>query len=120
MRLCKLHYYLALLGLSLVLCGRGGDSQLEPDMDFHHRRLLQRARAIGFATQDRTKKDIEELLSQLSMPEMGARENDVSMARGNEELRMELERSVENTNQLPARERKAGCKNFYWKGFTSC
>nr|pir somatostatin-25 - coho salmon [Oncorhynchus kisutch] len=25
--------------------------------------------------------------------------------------------SVDN---LPPRERKAGCKNFYWKGFTSC
>ncbi|KAL0174843.1 hypothetical protein M9458_030811, partial [Cirrhinus mrigala] len=65
-------------------------------------------------------KDIEELLSMLSMPEMEMRENDVSTAGENEELRVELERSAESSKQLPARERKAGCKNFYWKGFTSC
>ncbi|XP_051963003.1 somatostatin 1.2 [Xyrauchen texanus] len=120
MRLCELHCYLALLGLSLVLCDRGADSQLEPDMDFRHRRLLQRARAIGLATQDWTKKDIEELLSQLSLPEIEARENGVSTTGGNDDLHLELERSAENTNQLYPRERKAGCKNFYWKGFTSC
>lgn len=51
MRLCELQCYLALLGLSLVLCGRSANSQLEPDLDFRHRRLLQRARAIGQATQ---------------------------------------------------------------------
>ncbi|XP_077466878.1 somatostatin-2-like isoform X2 [Stigmatopora argus] len=32
----------------------------------------------------------------------------------------DLERSAETPNNLPPRERKAGCKNFYWKGFTSC
>lgn len=51
MRLCELQCYLALLGLSLMLCGRSANSQLEPDLDFRHRRLMQRARAIGEATQ---------------------------------------------------------------------
>ncbi len=51
MRLCELQCYLALLGLSLMLCGHIANSQLEPDMDFRHRRLMQRARAIGQATQ---------------------------------------------------------------------
>ncbi|XP_055053066.2 somatostatin 1.2 [Misgurnus anguillicaudatus] len=119
MRLCEFQCYLVLLGLS-VLCDRGTDAQLEPDINLRHHRLLQRARAIGLATQDWTRKDLEELLSALSVPEMEVRENDVSPAGANEDLRMELERSAENTNALPPRERKAGCKNFYWKGFTSC
>ncbi|TRY90865.1 hypothetical protein DNTS_025813 [Danionella cerebrum] len=120
MRLCELQCYLALLGLSLALCGQSAKSQLEPDLDFHHRRLLQRARAIGQATQDWTKKDIEDFLSLLSMPELQLRESDLSMTDENEDRRVELERSAESNNHIPARERKAGCKNFYWKGFTSC
>lgn len=71
-------------------------------------------------SQDWTKKDVEELLSLLSMPEMEMRENDISTVDENEDLRVELERSAESSNHIPARERKAGCKNFYWKGFTSC
>ncbi|XP_067307756.1 somatostatin 1.2 [Pseudorasbora parva] len=120
MRLCELQCYLALLGLSLVLCGRSANAQQEPELDFRHRRLLQRARAIGQATQDWTKKDVEELLTLLSMPEMEMRENDISTVDENEGLRVELERSAESSNHIPTRERKAGCKNFYWKGFTSC
>ena len=61
---------------------------------------------------------MEDLLAQMSLPEGEAqREAEVvSMATGG---RMNLERSVEPQNNVP-RERKAGCKNFYWKGFTSC
>ena len=61
---------------------------------------------------------MEDILSQLSLPE--AQESEVSPAGAKEDLRVELERSVGNPNNLPPRERKAGCKNFYWKGFTSC
>lgn len=59
---------------------------------------------------------MEDLIAQISMPEgTGQRDTEVvSMATGG---RMNLERSVDTTNN---RERKAGCKNFYWKGFTSC
>lgn len=63
MRLCELQCYLALLGLSLVLCGRSANSQLEPDLDFRHRRLLQRARAIGQATQVSLKHILTHLLT---------------------------------------------------------
>lgn len=71
-------------------------------------------------SQEWTKKDVEELLSLLTKPEMQMRESDLSTTDENEDLRVELERSAESSNHIPARERKAGCKNFYWKGFTSC
>ncbi|KAJ8406150.1 hypothetical protein AAFF_G00303810 [Aldrovandia affinis] len=32
----------------------------------------------------------------------------------------ELEHTPDSPSSLPPRERKAGCKNFYWKTFTSC
>lgn len=62
---------------------------------------------------------MENLLAQMSLPEGDAqREAEVvSMSTGG---RVNLERSVDAPNSMPPRERKAGCKNFYWKGFTSC
>lgn len=62
---------------------------------------------------------VEELLAQMSRPEVEAQRADVvSVAT---EGRMNLERSVDPpNNNNPQRERKAGCKNFYWKGFTNC
>lgn len=69
--------------------------------------------------QEWSKRAVEDLLAQMSLPEADAqREAEVvSTATGG---RMNLERSVDAPNNLPPRERKAGCKNFYWKGFTSC
>lgn len=69
--------------------------------------------------QEWSKRAVEDLLAQMSLPEADAqREAEVvSMATGG---RMNLERSVDAPNNLPPRERKAGCKNFYWKGLTSC
>ncbi|CAB1347432.1 unnamed protein product [Coregonus sp. 'balchen'] len=67
-----------------------------------------------------SKQVVEDILSQLSLPEVEAQESEVSTAGAKEDLGVELERSVDNPNNLPPRERKAGCKNFYWKGFTSC
>lgn len=60
---------------------------------------------------------MEDLLAQMSVPEADAqREEDVvSMATGS---RMNLERSVD-TNIGPP-QRKVGCKNVYWKSYTSC
>lgn len=62
---------------------------------------------------------MQDLIDRMSLPETtGQRDTEVvSMATGG---RMNLERSVDTTNNLPTRERKAGCKNFYWKGITSC
>lgn len=58
-------------------------------------------------------------MAQMSEPKADTQQQDevVSMATGG---RVNLERSVDPPNNLPPRERKAGCKNFYWKGFTSC
>ncbi|KAF7657108.1 hypothetical protein LDENG_00031890 [Lucifuga dentata] len=95
------------------------DQGLDMDLDLRQHRLLQRARSAGLLSQEWSKRAVEDLLSQLSLPEDNPqREAEVvSMATGG---RMELERSVDPPNNLPPRERKAGCKNFYWKGFTSC
>ncbi|XP_017346009.1 somatostatin 1.2 [Ictalurus punctatus] len=118
MRTCVLQCCLTLLGLSLVLCSNGVSSQ--PDLDLRHRRLLQRVQALGVAAQEWTKNDLKAILAQLTMPESEFQENDVSTLGTKQDLTVELERSAEDPNTLPPRERKAGCKNFYWKGFTSC
>ncbi|XP_064794029.1 somatostatin-2-like [Oncorhynchus masou masou] len=115
MKVCRIHCALTLLGLALAICSQGAASQ--PDLDLRSHRLLQRARAAGIATQW-NKRAVEDIISQLSLPE--AQESEVSPAGAKEDLRVELGRSVGNPNNLPPRERKAGCKNFYWKGFTSC
>nr|P09876.2 RecName: Full=Somatostatin-2; AltName: Full=Somatostatin II; Contains: RecName: Full=[Tyr21,Gly24]-somatostatin-28; Contains: RecName: Full=[Tyr7,Gly10]-somatostatin-14; Flags: Precursor [Myoxocephalus scorpius] len=74
------------------------------------------ARGAGLLSQDWSA--VEDLLAQMSLPEADAqREAEVvSVATGG---RLNLE-SVDPPNNIPLRERKAGCKNFYWKGFTSC
>ncbi|XP_072235254.1 somatostatin 1, tandem duplicate 1 [Leuresthes tenuis] len=37
-----------------------------------------------------------------------------------EDIRVDLERAAGSGPLLAPRERKAGCKNFFWKTFTSC
>ncbi|XP_013855844.1 somatostatin-1, partial [Austrofundulus limnaeus] len=37
-----------------------------------------------------------------------------------EDIRLDLERAAGTGPLLAPRERKAGCKNFFWKTFTSC
>ncbi|CAJ1066339.1 somatostatin 1%2C tandem duplicate 1 [Xyrichtys novacula] len=37
-----------------------------------------------------------------------------------EDVRVDLERAAGSEPLLAPRERKAGCKNFFWKTFTSC
>uniref|UniRef100_A0A3Q3WCB1 Somatostatin-2 n=1 Tax=Mola mola TaxID=94237 RepID=A0A3Q3WCB1_MOLML len=110
---------------ALALCSPGVSSQLNKDqnqdldLELRHHRLLQRARSTGPMSQEWSKRAVEDLLAQMSLPEADAQQEAevVSMATGG---RMNLERSVDAPNNLPPRERKAGCKNFYWKGFTSC
>lgn len=67
--------------------------------------------------QDWSKRAVEEILSQLAPPEGEGLEGQVSTADEGEDGRAEMLRSVD---QVPSRERKVGCKNFYWKGPTSC
>uniref|UniRef100_A0A8C5CW26 Somatostatin-2 n=1 Tax=Gadus morhua TaxID=8049 RepID=A0A8C5CW26_GADMO len=67
-----------------------------------------------------SKRALEDLLSQLTLPEGDSQQEAevVSMVTGG--AGTELERSVDNTPETLQRGRKAGCKNFYWKGFTVC
>lgn len=51
------------------------------------------------------------MLARMPDPEAEA-EREAEVGRNN------LERSVDAN--VPPRNRKDGCKNFYWKGFTSC
>ncbi|KAI5625476.1 somatostatin-2 [Silurus asotus] len=118
MRTCMLQCCLTLLGLSVVLCGAGVSSQSDPEL--RNRRLLQRVHALGLAAQEWTKNDLKEILSQLTLPESEFQEGDISALGTKQDLTVGFERSAEDPNNLPPRERKAGCKNFYWKGFTSC
>ncbi|XP_034720604.1 somatostatin-2 [Etheostoma cragini] len=118
-----------LLLVALALCGPGVSTQPDRDQDQNqdqdleleliHHRLLQRARSAGLLSQEWSKRALEDLLAQMGLPEAGALRDAevVSMETGG---KVNLERSAENPNNLPPRERKAGCKNFYWKGFTSC
>lgn len=65
--------------------------------------------------QEWSKRAVEDLLAQMSLPEADVQRE--AEATGG---RMNLERSADQPNSIPPRERKAGCKNFYWKGLTSC
>ncbi|XP_061576106.1 somatostatin 1.2 [Cololabis saira] len=91
------------------------DRDLDLDLDLRHHRLLQRARNAGLLSQDWSKRAVDDLLARMSLPDPQGEAEVVSMATGG---RMNLERSVDAN--IPPRERKAGCKNFYWKGLTSC
>ncbi|XP_028818323.1 somatostatin-2-like [Denticeps clupeoides] len=117
MRFCRIHSSLALVALSLVLFNHSASSQ--PDLDLRYHRFLQRARTAGLATQEWNKRAVEHLLSQLSLPEGESQESEVSALGDKEDVRMDLQRSIDS-NSTPAKDRKAGCMNFYWKGRTSC
>uniref|UniRef100_A0A8C7UUK1 Somatostatin-2 n=1 Tax=Oncorhynchus mykiss TaxID=8022 RepID=A0A8C7UUK1_ONCMY len=115
MKVCRIHCALALLGLALAICSQGAASQ--PDLDLRSRRLLQRARAAALPHRSGVSERWRTFYPNCPC----LRPRKVRCPAGaKEDLRVELERSVGNPNNLPPRERKAGCKNFYWKGFTSC
>nr|AAK97068.2 preprosomatostatin [Pantodon buchholzi] len=115
MKLCQVHCILALLGLVLGMCGSSSATQL----DSRYRSLVQRARAASMGPQQDWGKLSVEDLSLLAATEADMPFGDMSAAEESEGAHLDLERSVEPGN-VPPRERKAGCKNFYWKGFTSC
>ncbi|XP_005929465.1 somatostatin-2 [Haplochromis burtoni] len=111
--------------MALVLCSTGVSSQpdrdqlqdpdLELELELRNHRLLQRPRSAGFLSQEWSKRAVEDLLAQMSLPEADVQRE--AEATGG---RMNLERSADQPNSIPPRERKAGCKNFYWKSLTSC
>ncbi|KAL4648492.1 somatostatin-1A-like [Arapaima gigas] len=105
---------LALLSLALaVSCVSAAPSDLKL------RQLLQRSLLAPAIKQDPARFTLAELLSELAQVDNEALEPDeLSRAADQEEVRLELERSAGPV--LAPRERKAGCKNFFWKTFTSC
>ncbi|XP_062873448.1 somatostatin 1.2 [Trichomycterus rosablanca] len=74
----------------------------------------------GLVFQDLNKNDQQVLLSQLSLPDSELKGSEVSTLGSKQDLTGNLEQSAEISDSLWPRERKAGCKSFYWKGFTSC
>ncbi|XP_034534405.1 somatostatin 1, tandem duplicate 1 [Notolabrus celidotus] len=111
---------LLLLLLSLtasISCSSAGqrDSKL--------RLLLHRTPLLG-SKQDVSRASLAELLlSDLLQVENEAMEEDESfpLSEGEpEDVRLDLERAAGAGPLLAPRERKAGCKNFFWKTFTSC
>ncbi|XP_026549310.1 somatostatin-like, partial [Notechis scutatus] len=74
-----------------------------------------------FSSKELAKYFLAELLSDPNQPDNEAlASDDLSRGAEQDEVRMELERSANLNPGLTPRERKAGCKNFFWKTFTSC
>ncbi|XP_055003686.1 somatostatin-2-like [Boleophthalmus pectinirostris] len=92
----------------------GQDLDQDLDLELTRHRLLQRARTAGLLTQ-RAVEDL--LLAQMSLPEANVPKPPLPKESSGH---VTLQRSVESNNNLPSMERKAGCKNFYWKGKTAC
>ncbi|XP_074535965.1 somatostatin 1, tandem duplicate 1 [Halichoeres trimaculatus] len=87
------------------------------------RLLLHRTPLLG-SKQDMSRASLAELLlSDLLQVENEAveEEDGFPLSEGEpEDVRMDLERAAGSGPLLAPRERKAGCKNFFWKTFTSC
>ncbi|KAM6946189.1 somatostatin 1, tandem duplicate 1 [Aplochiton taeniatus] len=110
----RLQCALALLSVALAV-----SSVSAAPSDAKLRQLLQRSLMAPAGKQDLARYTLAELLSELAQAENEAMESD-DLSRGveQEDVRMELERAASPV--LAPRERKAGCKNFFWKTFTSC
>nr|AAK97070.2 preprosomatostatin [Chitala chitala] len=105
---------LALLSLALAV-----SSVYAAPSDLKLRQLLQRSIIAPASKQELARYTLAELLSELAQVENEALESDdLSRGADQEEVRLELERAA--GPPLAPRERKAGCKNFFWKTFTSC
>ncbi|KAJ7995421.1 hypothetical protein DPEC_G00244400 [Dallia pectoralis] len=81
------------------------------------RLLLQRSLMTPAGKQELNRYTLAELLSELAQAENEAIESE-DLGVDQEDVRLELERAANPL--LAPRERKAGCKNFFWKTFTSC
>nr|Q9W7F0.1 RecName: Full=Somatostatin-1; AltName: Full=PSS1; AltName: Full=Somatostatin I; Contains: RecName: Full=Somatostatin-27; Contains: RecName: Full=Somatostatin-14; Flags: Precursor [Protopterus annectens]AAD39138.1 somatostatin precursor 1 [Protopterus annectens] len=112
---CRFQCALVLLSLAVVF-----SKVSAAPSDLRLRQLLQRSLAAAAGKQELTKYSLAELLSELAQSENDALDSsDLSRGADQDEVRLELDRSA-NSSPLAARERKAGCKNFFWKTFTSC
>nr|XP_046155470.1 somatostatin-1A-like [Oncorhynchus gorbuscha] len=105
---------LALLSLALAI-----SSVSAAPTDAKLRQLLQRSLMAPAGKQELARNTLVELLSELAHVENEAMElDDMSHGVEQEDVDLELERAPGPV--LSPRERKAGCKNFFWKTFTSC
>uniref|UniRef100_A0A452HPR6 Somatostatin/Cortistatin C-terminal domain-containing protein n=1 Tax=Gopherus agassizii TaxID=38772 RepID=A0A452HPR6_9SAUR len=125
---CRLQCALALLSVALAV-----SSVSAAPSDPRLRQFLQKSLAAAAGKQlftvslspsppqELAKYFLAELLSEPNQPENEALEpEDLSRGAEQDEVRLELERSANPNPALAPRERKAGCKNFFWKTFTSC
>ncbi|XP_017294001.1 somatostatin-1 [Kryptolebias marmoratus] len=86
------------------------------------RLLLHRTPLLG-SKQDTSRSSLAELLLSdlLQMENEALEEDSFPLPEGEpEDIRLDLERAAGAGPLLAPRERKAGCKNFFWKTFTSC
>ncbi|CAL8363181.1 unnamed protein product [Merluccius merluccius] len=101
---------LMLLSCAALLSGSSaapGDAKL--------RQMLQRSLLAPVqGKEDMLRYTLAQLLSELAQAENEA----LQETEDRDEVRVDLERAA--GPMLAPRERKAGCKNFFWKTFTSC
>ncbi|XP_065136745.1 somatostatin 1, tandem duplicate 1 [Paramisgurnus dabryanus] len=110
----RIHCALALVSFALAI-----SSISAAPTDAKLRQLLQRSLLNPAGKQELARYTLADLLSELVQAENEALEpEDLSRAVEKDEVRLELERAA--GPMLAPRERKAGCKNFFWKTFTSC
>ncbi|XP_069578770.1 somatostatin 1, tandem duplicate 1 [Brachyistius frenatus] len=86
------------------------------------RLLLHRTPLLG-SKQDVSHSSLAELLLSdlMQMENEALEEENLPLPDGEpEDIHMDLERAAGAGPLLAPRERKAGCKNFFWKTFTSC
>ncbi|XP_044312193.1 somatostatin [Varanus komodoensis] len=114
---CRLPCALALLASVALALSTAAATPSDP----RFRQFLQKSLAAAAGKQELAKYFLAELLAEPSQSDNEALESD-DLSRGAEqdEVRLELERSANLNPPLAPRERKAGCKNFFWKTFTSC
>ncbi|NXU24686.1 SMS protein, partial [Thalassarche chlororhynchos] len=114
---CRLQCALALLSIALAL----GTVSAAPPAPKRQRVIVVSLSFSLFSPKELAKYFLAELLSEPSQTENEALESeDLSRGAEQDEVRLELERSANSNPALAPRERKAGCKNFFWKTFTSC
>ncbi|XP_015248446.1 somatostatin-1-like [Cyprinodon tularosa] len=86
-------------------------------------RLLLHRTPLLSSKQETSRSSLAELLLSdlLQMENEALEEDGFTLPEGEpEDIRLDLERAASSGPLLAPRERKAGCKNFFWKTFTSC
>ncbi|KAM9033612.1 LOW QUALITY PROTEIN: somatostatin [Sarcophilus harrisii] len=118
---CRLQCALV-LSITLAVSGVSA-APSDPRLRQFLQKSLAAAAETGMAksTSELAKYFLAELLSEPSQTENEALEPRGFVQRSEpDEMRMELQRSANSNPAMAPRERKAGCKNFFWKTFTSC